>query len=74
MKRPRKTKRRLRTIWRLPDDLWVQLKPLLPPEKPPGTNGVLSAGVRKARRLRLGGSMSSRQGCGGGSAACGVRR
>jgi putative transposase len=33
------TKRRLRTIWRLPDDLWTQLQSLLPPEKPPGTPG-----------------------------------
>lgn len=34
-----RSKRRLRTIWRIPDDLWAQLRPLLPPEKPPGTNG-----------------------------------
>ncbi|HEV2359912.1 MAG TPA: IS5 family transposase [bacterium] len=34
-----RSKRRLRTIWRIPDDLWAQLKPLLPPEKSPGTNG-----------------------------------
>ena len=34
-----RSKRRLRTIWRIPDDLWAQLQPLLPPEKPPGTNG-----------------------------------
>jgi len=33
------TKRRPRTIWRIPDDLWSQIQPLLPPEKPPGTNG-----------------------------------
>lgn len=33
------TKRRLRTIWRIPDDLWAKLHPLLPPEKPPGTPG-----------------------------------
>lgn len=33
------TKRRLRTIWRIPDDLWSQIQPLLPPEKPLGTNG-----------------------------------
>ncbi len=31
--------RRLRTIWRVPDDLWSRIQPLLPPEKPPGTNG-----------------------------------
>ncbi len=34
-----KSKRRLRTIWRIPDDLWVELQPLLPPEKPPKTPG-----------------------------------
>ncbi len=34
-----KTKRRLRTIWRIPDDLWDELQPLLPPEKPPRTPG-----------------------------------
>ncbi len=33
------TKRHLRTIWRIPDDLWSRIQPLLPPEKPPGTNG-----------------------------------
>ncbi len=33
------TKRRLRTIWRIPNDLWTELQPLLPPEKPPGTPG-----------------------------------
>ena len=35
MRTQRKTKHRLRTIWRLPDDLWAELEPLLPPEKPP---------------------------------------
>jgi transposase len=39
MRTRHRSKRRLRTIWRIPDDLWAQLKPLLPPEKPPGTNG-----------------------------------
>ena len=34
-----KTRQRLGTIWRLPDDLWTELQPLLPPEKPPGTPG-----------------------------------
>ncbi len=34
-----KKQRHLRTIWRLPDDLWAELEPLLPPEKPPGTPG-----------------------------------
>jgi len=35
----KRTKHRLRTIWRVPDDLWAELQPLLPPEKPPGTPG-----------------------------------
>jgi transposase len=39
MKTKRKSKRRLRTIWRIPDDLWVELRSLLPPEKPPKTPG-----------------------------------
>jgi transposase len=34
-----KKQRHLRTIWRIPDDLWAELEPLLPPEKPPGTPG-----------------------------------
>ncbi len=34
-----KKQRHLRTIWRLPDDLWSELQPLLPPEKPSGTPG-----------------------------------
>ncbi len=34
-----KPKRRLRTIWRIPDDLWAELQRLLPPEKLPGTPG-----------------------------------
>lgn len=29
----------LRTIRRIPDDLWLEVQPLLPPEKKPGTNG-----------------------------------
>lgn len=39
MKTQRKTKRRLPTIWRIPDDLWIEIQRLLPPEKPPGTTG-----------------------------------
>ncbi len=39
MKPKLNSKQRLRTIWRLPDDLWAELRPLLPPEKPPGTPG-----------------------------------
>lgn len=27
------------TIWRMPDALWADCRPLLPPEKPPGTRG-----------------------------------
>ena len=27
------------TLWRLPDDLWAEVPPLLPPEQPPGTPG-----------------------------------
>ena len=27
------------TIWRMPDGLWADCRPLLPPEKPPGTRG-----------------------------------
>ncbi len=34
-----KSKRRLRTIWRIPEEVWAQLEPLLPPEKAPGTPG-----------------------------------
>jgi transposase len=38
--RARKRKRRtLGTIRRIPDDLWLEVQPLLPPEKKPGTNG-----------------------------------
>src|SRR5262249_7698225 len=41
MQPQRKSKRRqrLRTIWRIPDDLWTELQPLLPLEKPPNTPG-----------------------------------
>jgi transposase len=35
----RKRKRMLGTIRRIPDDLWVEIQPLLPPEKELGTNG-----------------------------------
>jgi transposase len=34
-----RSKRRLGTIWRIPDDLWIELQRLLPSEKPPGTPG-----------------------------------
>ena len=27
------------TIWRIPDDLWAECEPLLPPQKPRGTPG-----------------------------------
>lgn len=39
MKAQHKTKRRLHTIWHIPDDLWAELQPLLPPEKPRHTPG-----------------------------------
>lgn len=40
MPSPRKrSKRRLRTIWRIPDESWTELASLVPSEKPPGTNG-----------------------------------
>lgn len=32
-------KKPLRTIWRIPDDLWEELLPLLPPERSPGLVG-----------------------------------
>ena len=32
-------KKRLGTIWRIPDDLWAELLPLLPPERAPGLVG-----------------------------------
>ena len=32
-------KKRLATIWRVPDDLWAQLEPLLPAPRPPGQRG-----------------------------------
>jgi transposase len=34
-----RSKRRLGTIWRIPDDLWAELQRLVPPEKPPNTPG-----------------------------------
>jgi transposase len=43
MGRSRKIQRRrakkLGTIRRIPDDLWMEIQPLLPPEKKPRTNG-----------------------------------
>ena len=42
MRKSRVRKRKgkaLGTIRRIPDDLWVEVQPLLPPEKKPGTNG-----------------------------------
>jgi transposase len=43
---PRKQKR-LPTVWRIPDDLWVKIQPLLPPEKLPGTPGRPAVPFRK---------------------------
>ena len=37
--RVRKRKRTLGTIRHIPDDLWLEVQSLLPPEKKPGTNG-----------------------------------
>ena len=37
----------LPTIQRLPDDLWAELQPLLPPEKAPGTPGRPAVPYRK---------------------------
>ena len=35
---PRRTKRR-NGLREIPEDLWTLIEPLLPPDKPPGTNG-----------------------------------
>lgn len=43
---PRKRKG-LGTIWRLPDDMWAKVKPLLPPEKQAGTAGRPAVPFRK---------------------------
>jgi transposase len=37
----------LPTLWRVPDELWVRIQPLLPPEKVPGTPGRPSVPFRK---------------------------
>lgn len=42
-----KKRKRLATIWRLPDDMWVNVQPLLPPEKQPGTPGRPAVPFRK---------------------------
>lgn len=39
MRHQRTDKQPLRTIWRIPDDVWAELQPLLPPEKPRNTRG-----------------------------------
>ena len=41
------TKTRRKTIWRIPDDLWEQLAPLLPPEQPWGPYGRRPTPFRK---------------------------
>jgi transposase len=43
---PRKRKR-LATLWRIPDELWAKIQPLLPPEKVPGTPGRPAVPFRK---------------------------
>jgi len=40
-------KKRLGTIWRMPDDFWEELLPLLPPERPPGVVGRPQVPFRK---------------------------
>ena len=40
-------RKRLPTIWRVPDDVWAMIRPLLPPEKPPGTPGRPAVPFRK---------------------------
>ena len=35
------------TIWRIPDELWAECRPLLPPEKPPGTPGRPAIPLRR---------------------------
>jgi hypothetical protein len=45
--RRKRSKHRLRTIRRIPDELWAELQPLLPPEKPPGTPGRPVVPVRQ---------------------------
>ena len=37
----------LPTIWRVPDELWANIHPLLPPEKVPGTPGRPAVPFRK---------------------------
>ena len=37
----------LPTIWRVPDELWAKIHPLLPPEKVPGTPGRPAVPFRK---------------------------
>ena len=39
--------KRLATLWRLPDKVWVELQPLLVPEKPPGSLGRPAGAFRK---------------------------
>lgn len=43
---PRKRKR-LPTVWRIPDALWAKVQPLLPPEKARGTPGRPGVPFRK---------------------------
>lgn len=42
-----KQRKRLSTLWRMPDELWTKVQPLLPPEKGPGTPGRPSVPFRK---------------------------
>ena len=40
-------KKRLGTIWRIPDDVWTQLEPLLPAPRPAGRRGRPQVPFRK---------------------------
>ena len=42
-----KKPQRLATIWQLPDEIWAELQPLLPLEKPAGTPGRPAVPFRK---------------------------
>ena len=42
-----KKRKRLPTIWRVPDEMWARIQPLLPPQKPAGTPGRPPVPFRK---------------------------
>jgi len=43
----KKNKKRMLTIWHIPDDLWNEMKKILPPEKPARTVGRSAVQYRK---------------------------